>query len=59
MEKDIEDAIDELDENSAADPDGILAKLLNKIKRGVRKPLSMMLTKSIDKGKIPEVFTLA
>ena len=51
MEKDIEDAIDELDENSAAGPDGIPAKLLKKIKRGVRKPLSMMLRKSIDKEK--------
>ena len=59
MEKDIEDAIDELDGNSAAGPDGIPAKLLKKIKKGVRKPLSMMLRKSIDEGKIPEVFKLA
>ena len=59
MEKDIEDAIDELDENSAAGPDGIPAKLLNKIKKGIRKPMSKMLRKSIEEGNIPEIFKLA
>ena len=51
--------IDELDENSAAGPEGIPAKLLKRIKKGVKKPLSMILRKSIEEGKIPEVFKLA
>ena len=58
-EKDINDAINELDENSAAGPDGIPAKLLKKVKEAISLPLAMMLRKSIDEGMIPDVLKLA
>merc|ERR1712121_244762 len=41
-------AINDLEENSAAAPNGALAQ-----------PLALMLRKSIDEGKIPDIFKLA
>ena len=58
-EKDIEDAIDELDENSSAGPDGLPAIFLKKTKKAISKPLAILLRKSLDEGKIPEIFKLA
>ena len=57
--KDIEDAIDELDENSSAGPDGVPAIFLKKTKEEISLPLSLILRKSLDEGKIPNVFKLA
>ena len=42
-EKDIEDAIDELDENSSAGPDGIPAIFLKKTKDVISIPLTIIL----------------
>ena len=58
-EKDIEDAIDELDEYSSAGPDGLPAIFLKKTKKAISKPLAILLRKSLDEGKIPEIFKLA
>ena len=58
-EKDIIKAIEDLDENSAAGPDGIPAILLKNLKEVLALPLALMLRKSIDEGRIPEVFKLA
>ena len=55
----IEDAIDELDENSSAGPDGVPAIFLKRTKTAISKPLALLLRKSIDEGKIPEIFKMA
>ena len=57
--KDIEDAINELDENSSAGPDGIPAIFLKKTKEAISLPLAIILRKSLDEGKIPEIFKIA
>ena len=58
-ENDIEDAIDELDENSSAGPDGLPAIFLKKTIKTISKPLTILLRKSLDECKIPEIFKLA
>merc|ERR1712105_286242 len=58
-EEDIKKAIDDIDENSAAGPDGIPALLLKKIREEIALPLALILRKSIDEGKIPDIFKLA
>ena len=55
----IEDAIDELDENSSAGPDGLPAIFLKKTKDTISKPLAILLRKSLNEGKIPDIFKLA
>ena len=55
----VEDAIDDLDENSTAGPDGIPAIFLKKTKKAISNPLAILLRKSIDEGKIPEIFKMA
>ena len=57
--KDIEEAIDELDENSAAGPDGIPALFLKKTKKVISLPLKILLRKSLDEGKIPKIYKMA
>merc|ERR1712105_130900 len=57
--KKVEDAINELDENSAAGPYGIPAILWKKIGDEIALPLSLILRKSIDECKIPDIFKLA
>ena len=52
-------AIDDLEEYSAAGPDGVPAILLKKVKEALALPLSIMLRKSIDEGKIPDLLKLA
>ena len=58
-EEDIEDAIDDLDENSAAGPDGIPAIFLKKTKEVISLPLTLILRKSLDEGRIHDIFKLA
>ena len=58
-EKEIMDAIDKLDENSAAGPDGVPAYLLIKTKEVICKPLAIILRKSLDEGKIADIMKLA
>ena len=58
-EEDIEDAIDELDENSSAGPDGIPAIFLKKTKEVISIPLTIILRRSMDEGRIPDIFKLA
>ena len=57
--KKVEDAIDDLDENSTAGPDGIPAIFLKKTKKAISKPLALLLRKSIDEGVIYELFKMA
>ena len=57
--KKVEDAIDDLDENSTAGPDGIPAIFLKKTKKAISKPLALLLRKSIDEGAIYELFKMA
>merc|ERR1712239_43374 len=57
--KNVEEAIDDLDENSSAGPDGIPAIFLKKTKKAISRPLALLLRKSIDEGKIPEIFKMA
>merc|ERR1712243_65277 len=57
--KEIEEAIKEIDENSSAGPDGIPALFLKKTKESISKPLSILLRKSLDEGKIPNIYKLA
>ena len=58
-EKDIIDAIDDLEENSSAGPDEVPAIFLKKTKNSIAKPLKYILRKSLDDGKIPDIFKLA
>merc|ERR1711874_9222 len=58
-EKEIIEAIDKLDENSAAGPDGVHAYLLIKAKEVIAKPLTIIMRKSLDEGKIADVMKLA
>ena len=44
-------AIDDLEDNLAAGPDGVPSILLKKVKKALALPLSLMLRKSIDEGK--------
>ena len=57
--EDIIDAINKLDENSGAGPDGIPAIFLIKTKEVIAIPLTLMLRKSLDEGKIPDIFKMA
>ena len=55
-EKDIIDAINDLDENSSAGPDEVPAIFLKKTKNTIPKPLKFILRKSLDEGVIPDIF---
>ena len=58
-EKDIKDAIDSMDENSSAGPDGVPAYILKKLRDYLAKPLKLIFRKSLDEGKLPEMFKMA
>ena len=58
-ESDIANAINKLKKNSAAGPDGVPAILLINTKDAIKKPLQIILRKSIDEGVIPDIFKLA
>ncbi|CAL4251641.1 unnamed protein product [Meganyctiphanes norvegica] len=45
--------------NSSAGPDGIPAKFLINTKDSIATPLKLILRKSLDEGKIPDLFKLA
>ena len=57
--EDILDAINKLDESSAAGPDGIPAIFLIKTKEAIAVPLVLILRKSLDDRKIPDIFKMA
>ena len=58
-ENDIANAINKLKKNSAAGPDGVPAILLINTKDAIKKPLQIILRKSIDEGVVPNIFKLA
>merc|ERR1712072_1590433 len=58
-EEEILKAIKDLEDNSAAGPDGVPAILLKKVKEALAQPLALMLRKSIDEGKKTNIFKLA
>ena len=58
-EKDMLDAIGKLKENSGPGPDEIPAVFLKKTSSALIKPLMTILRKSIDEGKIPEIYKMA
>ena len=58
-EDDIAKAIDKLNKNSAAGPDGIPSIFLINTKNYIKTPLKIILRKSLDEGVIPELFKLA
>ena len=53
-EEDLRQAMSELRPTSSSGPDGIHAKLLNKCKDVLKKPLKIIWRKSMDEGTIPE-----
>ena len=58
-EEDIIKAIGGLRNNSAAGPDGIPSKFIINTKNTIATPLMIILRKSLDEGKIPDIFKLA
>ena len=58
-EKDIIDAINEVDENSSAGPEEVPAVFLKMTKEAIAKPLRILFRKSLDEGVIPDIFKLA
>ena len=58
-EKDIEDAIDELSNNSASGPDGITAILMKKCKTKLSKPLYILWRDCLDNGITPDKLKVA
>ena len=57
-EYDIVEAINKLNKNSAAGPDGIPSIFLINTKEYLKKPLKLIMRKSIDDGVVPDVFKL-
>ena len=58
-EEDIVIAINKLNKNSAAGPDGIPSILLINTKEYIKTPLTLILRKSISEGVVPDVFKMA
>ena len=58
-ENDIVDAINKLNENSAAGPDGIPSIFLINTMESIKTLLKLMLRWSIDEGVVPDVFKMA
>ena len=59
LEDDIIEEIGKMNMNSAAGPDGIPAIFLINTKYSIAAPLKIILRKSLDEGKIPDIFKLA
>ena len=55
---DVRNAIDRLSANSAAGPDGMPAVLLKQARDNPSEPLTMLWTKSLETGDIPELFKM-
>ena len=53
------ESIKELNDNSAAGVDDVPAIFMLKTKFTVAKPLKIILRKSIDEGRVPDVFKMA
>ena len=58
-EENISDAIEKLNKNSAAGPDGIAAIFLINTRNAIKTPLKEILRKSIDEEAISDIFKLA
>ena len=58
-DEDIQNAIKDMDKNSAAGPDGIPTKFLIETNESIAVPLGIIMRKSIDQGMIPNVLKLA
>merc|ERR1712106_621675 len=58
-DEDIQNAIGDMNPNSTPGPDGIPAKFLIQTKENISVPLGIIMRKSIDQGKIPDVLKLA
>ena len=58
-EDDIEKAMEKLKESSGPGPDDIPANFLINTANEIRKPLMLILRKSIDKGEIPNIYKMA
>ena len=58
-EDDIIVAINKLNKNSAAGPDGIPSIFLINTKEYIKTPLALILRKSINEGVVPAVFKMA
>ena len=56
---DIQNAINEMDENSSAGPDDVPALFLIKTKGSISTPLRILLRKSLDEGVIPDIYKSA
>ena len=56
---DIARAIDKLKKNSAAGPDGIPAIFLINTKKSIKVPLQIILRRSLDEGRVHDVFKTA
>ena len=56
---DVRDAIDQLSANAAAGPDGMPAILLKEARDNLSEPLTLLWTKSLNTGEIPELFKMA
>ena len=58
-EDQIDKIINKLNAAKSQGPDNLHTKLLKETKSVIKKPLKMILQKSIDEGKLPEVWKLA
>ena len=58
-EENISEAIDKLNKNAAAGPDGVPAIFLINTKTAIKAPLKEILRKSIDEGVVPDIFKMA
>ena len=56
---DVRDAIDQLSVNASAGPDGIPAVLLKEARDNLSEPLTILWTKSLETGEIPDIFKMA
>ena len=56
---DVRDAIDQLSLNASAGPDGVPAILLKEARDNLSEPLTLIWTKSLKTGDIPEIFKMA
>ena len=56
---DVRDAIDQLSVNASAGPDGVPAILIKEARDNLCEPLTLIWTKSLQTGDIPEIFKMA
>ena len=56
---DVREAIDQLSANASAGPDGMPAILLKEARDNLSEPITLLWTKSLETGEIPDIFKLA